>query len=141
MLEKMEASVKHAWEKYLCLGTHRFKAVTQVFGCMREIENTHGILTVDVDKALKPIRPIHHRTDRFGLNDAAAVGLHFCQVGKVGCIGEPRKLRERSNMKRLSWRRARRNLPNRQRADLCPFPTGQWDHRSVRTDGQMARVL
>ncbi len=92
-----------------------------MFSRVRNIEDPHGILAMEVHKGLQPICSIQDRTHLFGLKQMAAAGLHFSQIRQLGGSRQARKIREVSDMDLLRVSRASRNLSNGQGTDFCPF--------------------
>ena len=52
---------------------------------MREVQDAHGIRTVQVDEGLAPVGSIGHGTDRPGAQGAAPVGF-YCRLPTERCL-------------------------------------------------------
>lgn len=112
-----------------------FEYLAQVFGRMGEIQDALRIRSMLFCKSLTPVGPIGDGTDLLRLSHPAPLYLHIYQLGKGGGIGEPREIRELTNVGLwfslsallLLW------LANGQGAHFHPLLVKQGNHGPIDT--------
>lgn len=91
--EDVDTTLEHAHGKDAPVRSPCLQERVEVFSRMRDIETPNRMRTMDLHTRLESLGSVHHRTDLFGLHEAAAP-VDVSQRGNGGRIGSARARRE-----------------------------------------------